>query len=268
VIETWLSLPVWALLSTLALFLMGTAGLIYWCSFHGPSRTWIARFRDVEGPVFGAAALLFAMLTGFVASDVWQRNASAARLVAGESESLTALVDIARAGGLDNAALHARIRDYARVVVDEEWPSMGAGHAAPQANEALQALLHEVLDSRYAVGGGLVQRLAIDQVLKVREVRSRRLVLSGERTNELKWGAVIALSVLTQLAIALMHLDKPRPQVAALAVFSVAAFLGLGMVALQESPFEYPLQVSSDPIAQVLKIIPEGAPAPRAVPAG
>ena len=79
-IETWLSLPVWALLSSLALFLMGTAGVLYWCSFHGPSRTWVAGFRDVEGPVFGAAALLFAMLTGFVASDVWQRNASAARL--------------------------------------------------------------------------------------------------------------------------------------------------------------------------------------------
>src|ERR1035437_3585154 len=122
VIEAWLSLPVWALLSALALFYLTTTGLLYWASFHGPSRIWIAGFRDVEGPVFGAAALLFAMLTGFVASDVWQRNDTAGRMVASEAEALVALQDLARAAGVDNAALHARIRDYAGLVVSEEWP--------------------------------------------------------------------------------------------------------------------------------------------------
>ena len=253
-----MSLPVWALLSTLALFYLTTTGLLYWASFHGPSRTWIAGFRDVEGPVFGAAALLFAMLTGFVASDVWQRNDTAGRMVASEAEALVALQDLARAAGVDNAALHARIRDYAGLVVSEEWPSMAAGRAAPQAEQALQALLHEALDARYAAGGPLVQRTMLDQVLKVRSLRAARLVISGERTNELKWGAVIALSVLTQIGIALMHLEKRLPQLAALTIFSVAAFIGLGMVALQESPFEYPLQVSAEPIGQVLQIVPDG----------
>ena len=255
-IEAWLDAPFWLLLFLLALFYVATAGLLHWASFHGPSRRWVSGFRDVGGPVFGAAALLFAMLTGFVASDVWHRNAEAGRLVASESEALTSLEDIARASGLDNAALRSLIRNYAHVVVTEEWPSMGEGQSAPHAEQAIQALLHEVLDARYAAAGPMVQRAMFDHVLKVRAVRSERLIISGERTDSIKWAGVIALSVLTLVAIALMHLDKPLPQVAALAVFSIAAFVGLGLVAVQESPFTYPLQVSPVPIAQVLQIVP------------
>jgi hypothetical protein len=258
VIEIWLDSPVWVMLLTLALFHAVTAGLLYWLSFHGRPRTWIARFRDVEGPVFGAAALLFAMLTGFVASDVWHRNDEAFKLVANEGAALDSIGDVARAAGVSNAALAARIRDYARVVVAEEWPSMGAGKAAPHAEESVLALLREVLEPRYAAAGPLVQSTLFQQVINVRSLRSQRIVISSERTDEFKWAGVLALSVLTQIALALMHLDKPKPMLATLAVFSMASFVGLGLVAVQESPFTYPLQVSPAPIERILQTVPPG----------
>ncbi len=59
---------------------------------------------------------------------------------------------------------------------------------------------------------------------------------------------VIALGLITQVAIALVHLDKPRAFFASLIVFSTAAVVALGILALQEYPFDGAFQVSPEPI--------------------
>ncbi|CAH2604757.1 conserved membrane protein of unknown function [Rhodovastum atsumiense] len=258
-IDTWLSLEPRAILFILAFGYVASAAFFHWISFHGPIHAWVVSFRGVVAPFFGSVAVLFALLTGFVARDVWKRNADAAKLVAGEHHALVSLYDVAQAAGLADAALRIRIRDYAQSVVDEEWPRMAEGNGSPEPSPTLQALLRETLDPRFAAAGPLVQRTAVDLVLKEHALRSERLALSAARTEELKWAVVLALSVLTQLAIALVHLEKSRAQLAALSVFSAAAFVALGLIAIQENPYESPLQVPATAIEQVLDFVP-GAP--------
>jgi len=53
-----------------------------------------------------------------------------------------------------------------------------------------------------------------------------------------------------------VHLEVPRPQIAALTIFSTAAVIGLGLVAVQERPFARPLEVSPEPLADVVHEIP------------
>ena len=78
--------------------------------------------------------------------------------------------------------------------------------------------------------------------------RHDRLALSADHPNDLKWLVVIVLGLLTQVGIGLVHLDKPRAFLACLAVFASAAVVTLGLVALQEYPFDGTFQVSSAPI--------------------
>jgi hypothetical protein len=61
---------------------------------------------------------------------------------------------------------------------------------------------------------------------------------------------------MVQLAVAAVHLEAPRPQIAALAIFSLAAVIGLGLVATQERPFSPPLEVSPAPVEDVVREIP------------
>jgi hypothetical protein len=61
------------------------------------------------------------------------------------------------------------------------------------------------------------------------------------------------IAFITQIAIAVVHLERPRPQVAALVIFTVAAVLLLGLLAMHEAPFEPPIFVPPGPIADVLE---------------
>jgi hypothetical protein len=82
------------------------------------------------------------------------------------------------------------------------------------------------------------------------------VVLSNDRTMTTKWVAVLLLALITQIAIAAVHLEKPRPQLAALLIFTVAAVSILGLLAVHEAPFEPPVFVPPGPIADVLRLVP------------
>ena len=81
-------------------------------------------------------------------------------------------------------------------------------------------------------------------------------MLSGDRTTASKWAAVLLLALITQLAIAAVHLENARPQSAALGIFTLAAVLILGLLAIHESPFDPPVFVPPGPIIDVLRQIP------------
>ena len=93
-------------------------------------------------------------------------------------------------------------------------------------------------------------------VLRVRAAHENRIVLSSDRTTASKWAAVLLLALITQLAIAAVHLESARPQSAALGIFTLAAVLILGLLAVHESPFDPPVFIPPGPIIDVLRQIP------------
>src|SRR6185312_9368363 len=93
----------------------------------------------------------------------------------------------------------------------------------------------------------------LNTALRVRDARAERLSLASDHTNDVKWVTLLILGVLTQIALAFVHLEKPRAQLTAIAIFSIAAVVALGLVALQEQPFDGALRISSAPIQEVLK---------------
>jgi hypothetical protein len=54
----------------------------------------------------------------------------------------------------------------------------------------------------------------------------------------------------------MVHLERPRPQLAAPTIFSATVVIGLGLVAVQERPFAPPLGVSPAPLEEVFLAIP------------
>ncbi|HEX7792118.1 MAG TPA: DUF4239 domain-containing protein, partial [Afipia sp.] len=114
---------------------------------------------------------------------------------------------------------------------------------------AYDNLLHEVsIPSIAKESGQAVQTALLTAALRVGTARNDRLALSADHTNDLKWLVVIALGLITLVAIALVHLEKPRAFLASLIVFSTAAVVTLGILALQEYPFDGAFQVSPTPI--------------------
>ena len=80
--------------------------------------------------------------------------------------------------------------------------------------------------------------------------------MSERRTAVSKWAAVLMLALVTQLAISVVHLERPRPQIAALFIFTLAAVSVLGLLAIHEAPFQPPVFVPPGPIGDVLQQVP------------
>ncbi len=257
IIGDWLELPVWQQLLALAGFYAASGGLLHWLTFYSPARRWVARFKGVVPPFFAAVTLIFGLLAGFIAGDVWHRNTEAVQVVRTEGDALLTLKYLIPASDPNAARLQDLIRGYAQSVLDEEWPRMADGDSAPATEAALDSLLAAIVAAPPSQNGAsAIERARIDTVLKVRTMRSNRLALAGDRTDEVKWATLLILGLVAQLAIAIVHLETPRPQIAALAIFSSSAVIALGLVAIQERPFVPPLELSPAPLQEVVRVIP------------
>ncbi|MGI8569728.1 MAG: hypothetical protein ACR2KT_11985 [Methylocella sp.] len=134
-IDAWLSQPLPALILILAAFYSASALVLVRLSFGARVGPWVRSFRGVVAPYFGAIVVIFGILAGFLANDVWDRNRRAAA-VRGEGASLISLHALAAALGAPHLAIDRAIRAYAAAVIDKEWPRMENGEASPEAEAA------------------------------------------------------------------------------------------------------------------------------------
>jgi len=251
----WLALPVVMLFASLFAFYVATAALLVWLSFRSKLSDRIQSFKGLVAPFFVSTATIFGLLVGFLSNDIWERNKQASRVVLAESDTLLALYSLGAASGSDDRGLRTAIRVYVRAVVDDEWPRLAVQERSAQVDAALNTLLREVAQP-VATKDAVIQRTMLDMVLRIRAAREDRVVLSNDRTMGTKWMAVLLLALITQIAIAAVHLERPRPQLAALVIFTIAAVSILGLLAVHEAPFEPPIFVPPGPIGDVLRQVP------------
>ena len=254
-ISAWLELPILGIFASLIVFYLGTAALMVWLSFRSPWSPLILSFKGVVAPFFSSTAVIFGLLIAFLSNDIWDRNKQAERVVLTESDTLVALYSLSVASGTDSKRLRTAIRGYASAVVDDEWPRLALEERSAKTEAALTALLREVALTGSAKDAG-VQRTMLDMVLKIRSAHEDRLQLGQNRSAVTKWATVLLLALITQVAIAIVHLERPRPQAAALFIFTIGAVSLLGLLAVHEAPFEPPIFVPPGPIAGVLLQVP------------
>lgn len=169
-----------------------------------------------------------------------------------ERDGLLTLRDLGEASGHPDARMGEALRSYAIAVVEKEWPLMAQQKESSEAAAASDVLLRNATRANL----GALDRNIVDAALKVRSARAERLALSITFTDEVKWLAVLILAIMTQVALAVVHLDNWRPQATALTIFSVAAVSTIALVAVFEGPFEPPFFVGPEPIRKVLTDVP------------
>lgn len=258
-IETWLDWPAAGMFALLVALYGVTAAAIVWLAYGKVFGARMRRFDGVVAPFFTSVGILFALLTGFLAGDVSDRNRQAVQAIQAEAGALRNIHALSVAAASDMQEIRAAWAGYVRSAIADDWPAMEHGAQAPATNAAYDALLREVSDPRIASESGAALHAALlNAAVQVGTARAERLALSGDRTNDLKWITVLMLGVMTQLAIGLVQLQKSGAQAAALAVFSVAAVLMLGLIGLQERPFGGDVRIAPAALQDVLRLSTAG----------
>lgn len=256
-IGIWLALPLAALLASCALFFGAIAVLLAWLSFGRVTGPAAQSLKGVVAPFPNVLAVILAILIGFLASDIWERERRAATAVREEANQLVALDRLAAVFDLQRDSLDAAIRAYASTVVQKEWPAMARQQDSGDAEIALDQILKAVDALQLGKAGrGDLDRLMTGTVLEIRAERNTRLAMSQDHSEDVKWLSVLALAVMTQVSVALVHLERARPQIAAITVLTISLIVVIGLLGSHELPFAPPLAISPAPMVHVLEAVP------------
>jgi hypothetical protein len=254
-IEAWLDLPAAGVFVVLTVLYAACAAAIVWVTFGRPLGPGVQRMDGVVAPFFGAVGLLFALMAGFLASDIADRNRQAVRTVQAEAAELRNVFTLSLASKPDMRGIRAAWTDYVKAVSGEEWQVMTHGHGAPAAAAAYDAMQREVSDPGIVTeAGAAVQAALLNAAIHIGTARSERLALASDGTSEIKWAVVLILGVMTQISIGIVHLTKRNAQIGALTVFSLATVITLGLIALQENPFAGDVRLAPTPLLELLKL--------------
>ncbi len=254
-IRTWLDLPAPGIFAALIILYFGFSLSLALIAFRSRLTRPVMSLTGVVAPFFGSVAILFALLTGFLANDVSERNRRAHRAVETEAGEIHNLHTLSVASASDMQSIRTAIKAYVSSVVTDEWPAMDKGQTSPLTSAAYDQLLREVSNPSIAKASGpAVHSALLAEALRISTTRNERIAISTDHTNDLKWLVVILLGLFTQAAIALVHLERPRAFAASMTVFSSAVVVTLGIIALQEYPFNGAFRVSPAPLAQLLSL--------------
>ena len=187
-------------------------------------------------PVFG---ILFALLVGFIAVEVWGNFEKAKSAVTTEASALRAVILLAGAFPDEQ-----RTRIYALVNrhIDEsvkEWPEMVQRRATlATLPTALIEALHETLalkpadDSQRAAQPEMVKELHI-----ALDARRQRIVISESSLGTVKWVGILLQGLCTLVAFAVVHSDNRLARAITLTLLATGVAMSVLLIAAYSRPF-------------------------------
>lgn len=251
-IRAWLDMPTAGIFLSLGLIYFGMVVALVVLAFRARTKKPIHTIHGVVDAFFNSVAILFALLTGFLANDVSERGRQAVRTVQAEAGELRNIHTLSVASVSDMQSIRTALNAYVSSLVADEWPAMNAAKPSHRTAAAFDNLLREVSQPGLTKASGQVVHSALmNATVRAGTLRNTRLALASDHTDEAKWLVVIMLGLITQVGIGLVHLGRPRAFAVTLTIFTTAAVIALGFIALQEYPFSGTLRVPPTPIVTV-----------------
>ena len=134
-LETWF----WSLLLVVALPLFAAAGARLVRRVVGVEV--LSRHNDVAGFIYAVIGVVYAVLLGFSAIIVWEQFRRAQEGAELEANELADLYRDSQVFPVEvRQPVEAGLRDYTRLVIEEEWPAMAAGRSSPATWDAYNKL--------------------------------------------------------------------------------------------------------------------------------
>ena len=188
-------------------------------------------------PVFG---ILFALLVGFIAVEVWANFGKAKAAVTTEASALRAVVLLAGAfPDEQRTRIYALVNRHIEVSVNKEWPEMAQQRMTlATLPTALIEALHETLALKPADDS---QRAAQPEMVKelhtALDARRQRIVISESALGTVKWVAILLQGLCTLVAFAIVHSDNRLARAITLTLFATGVAMSVLLIAAYSRPF-------------------------------
>jgi Protein of unknown function (DUF4239) len=252
----WLfQLPVLAMGAIiLGLIYLGTA-IIYWAvtALAKKDRLRVA-FKAISPGMLPPISVVFALLVGFMAAQVWSDAEKANTAVNTEASALRDAMLISTAFPDSEHRMKTLIRSYIEEAVSQEWPAMAKQNATlTLAPQRLSEALRLALSLRATTPGQLdAQRELVSALKTALDYRRQRIILSSSRVNWVKWTVLLAQAAVMLVAIAMVHCDNQLANKIILTIFATSVGVAVVLVAAHARPFTGEISVHPTYLLQVM----------------
>jgi hypothetical protein len=223
-------------------------------------------FKAISPGMLPPLSVVFALLVGFLAAQVWNDADRANGAVNREASSLRAAVLLATAfPGEPEMRLRDLIRSYIQETVSEEWPAMARRNASltlaqPRLVEALRLAISLQAPTSGQVAAQRELVLSLETTL---DARRQRIILSRSSVNWVKWTVLMLQAALMLVAIAMVHVDNPIANRIILGIFATSVGVAVILIAAHSEPFTGEIAVKP---TYLLQVMPETGMARRGGP--
>ena len=235
-----LNLPVqWMALVVFAATYLGAAG-VYWVVIGLAVDDRARAFKALSPGMLPPLGIIFGLLVGFIAAQVWSDFERAKVAVGTEATALRGVVLLAESFPAEQQArFRTLINRHVEVAVNEEWPKMALGHATLT---GLPSSLREALKSALVLTPvDEAQKTARGEIIKALEnaldARRQRIIVSQSSVSPIKWAALLLQALCALVAIAMVHSDNRLTCAIALTIFATGIALSLVLIAAYTHPF-------------------------------
>ena len=259
-----LNLPVLAMSAViLGLIYLGTA-VVYWVVTRlAEDQETRAAFKAVSPGMLPPLSVVFALLVGFLAAQVWSDSERANSAVNREASALRDAVLVSGALPPETETqLRQLIRAYILNTTTREWPAMARGDvtltlAPPRLTEALQLALSFPATTP---GQQAAQRAVATAAPATVDLHREHTILSRSSINWVKWTVLLGQAAIMLVAIAMVHCDNRLANKIILGLFATSVAVAVVLVASHSRPFSG--QISVRP-TYLLQVMPETGMAKR-----
>ena len=210
-------------------------------------------FKALSPGMLPPLGILFALLVGFIAVEVWNNFDKAKVAVASEASALRAVVLLAETFPEEQKTrIYALIDRHIEEAINKEWPAMARQRATLSTLRA-NALIEAVLTLKPADDS---QRIAQPEMVRALhaalDARRQRIVVSQSAVGTVKWAGILLQGLCTLVAIAMVHSDNRLTCAIALTLFATGIALSLLLIAAYSRPFTGEISVRPDLLKQVM----------------
>jgi hypothetical protein len=177
----------------IAAFFAAIAAIISWVFLSPRTRPLVLPFEGVVAPFFGLPAVLFSLTAALFASSIWENYNSASRAVRNESQGIANLISLADSiTSLRTTALANAAKEYARSVVEDEWPTLSIGSKpSPRTHERFVRLREQIFRGGETLNKTEFEAL-LNAYLRVNNARESRLAFVSFDVHPVRWYAILA----------------------------------------------------------------------------
>jgi FtsH-binding integral membrane protein len=212
------------------------------------------RHRELSSFAVTNIAVLYAVLLAFIAVATWESFSKASELTDVESTLAGNLYRDTR--GLPQPVadqIRGQIRDYLRVVIEQEWPKQRAGIVPTVGWSILNDIHQSVVSINPANAGQIVlMQEMLHGLNELYSARTSRLDAVNGHVPGMVWIVILAVGALTIAYSCFVYTDGIIGHLIMVAGLTVALTLVVALIVELDYPFRGSISVSAEPYRHVL----------------